>query len=133
MCNTSEIKKQDKIIKLGVEGGSISIYKFLDEKGNDWYYYNTQVMSYDGLGLNGVDRKSKDNFMSFPEAMVTMLGEYKNSMSYYPVYINLDFQPVIVAFLKAYRKDITMHKERWFELLEIKESIHDKDILEDYD
>jgi len=42
----------------------------------------------------------------------------------------LEYQPVLVEFLKAYREDITWNKERWFELLGINESILDENIFE---
>jgi len=45
----------------------------------------------------------------------------------------MEFHPVIVEFLKAYRKDIEMNKYRWFELLNISESTLEKNILENYD
>lgn len=127
------MKNQEKIIELGVEGGSVTIFKFYDEKGNDWYYHHTQEMSYEDLGLNGTDKTSKHISMSFTEAMLTMIKEYNNVMSFYPVYCNLDFQPVIVEFLKAYKDDISWNKERWFELLKIDESTLEKNILDDYD
>lgn len=127
------MKNQEKILELGVEGGSITIFKFYDKKGNDWYYHHTQEMGWEDLGLNGVDRKSKDISMSFPEAMVTMIGKYENAMSFYPVFVDLKYKGVIIEFLKGYRKDIEMSKERWFELLNINEDELDIDILEDYD
>lgn len=127
------MKNQEKIIELGVDGGSVTIFKFYDKNGNDWYYHHTQEMCYEDLGLSGIDKKSKDFSMSFPEAMIKMIKEYNNVMSFYPVFCNLNFQPVIVEFLKAYRNDIAMNKERWFELLEIDESTLDENILEKYD
>ena len=127
------MKNQEKIIELGVEGGSVSIFKYLDKKGDDWYYHHTQEMNWDDLGLNGVEKKSKHHSMSFPEAMIRLLGDYEYAMSFYPVFVSLKYKPVIVEFLKQYRNEIEMHKERWFELLKIEESDLNKNILEDYD
>ncbi len=122
------MKNQEKIIELGVDGGSVTIFKFYDEKGKDWYYHHTLEMSYEDLGLNGTDKKSTHISMSFPEAMLRMINEYDNVMSFYPIYCNLDFQPVIVEFLKAYKDDISMNKQRWLELLKIDESTLEKNI-----
>jgi len=127
------MKNQEKIIELGVEGGSISIYKFLDKKGDDWYYHHTQEMSWEDLGINGTDKKSNHISMSFPEAIFEMLGKYENAMTFYPVYINLEFKTVIIELLKQSRKEIEMNKERWFELLKIDERELDIDIIENYD
>lgn len=119
------MKNQEKIVELGTEGGSVAIYKFCDEKGKDCYYHQTEEMSYEDLDLSGVDRKSKQISMSFRKAMLTMIKEYNNVMSFYPVYCNMEFQTEIVEFLKKYRDDIAMHKERWFELLKIDETTFD--------
>ena len=127
------MKNLEKIIELGVEGGSVSIYKYLDEKGNDFYYHHTQEMGWDDLELQGVDNRSKYTSISFPEAMIVMIGEYNNAMSFYPVFVHLDFKPVIVEFLKSYRKDIEMQKDRWFEILKIEETDLDKDILKQFE
>ena len=123
------MNKLEKIIKLGVEGGSVAIYKYYDKKGDDWYFHRVQEMSYVELDLSGVDKKSKHISMSFPEAMINLLNEYSNAMSYFPVFVNLDYKPVIIEFLKAHREEIEMNKNEWFELLGIDDSDLDKDIF----
>lgn len=114
------MKNHEKIIELGAEGGSVSIFLFYDEKGNDWYYHQVQEMSFEDVGISGVDRKSKFS-KSLVEAMLRMINEYSCAMRLYPVYCNLSFKPVIVEFLKSYRSDIEMHKKQWFELLQLNE------------
>jgi len=48
-----------KIIEIKVECCSVIIYKFYDNKGDDWYYHHTQEMSRADLGFGEPDIKSK--------------------------------------------------------------------------
>jgi len=119
------------MLELEDEGGSVSIYKYIDNHGYDCYYHHTRNMSCGDTEMNGVDNYSNRASMSFALAMLEMIHQYENVMSFYPVYCDLENKPLIVLFLKSYREDITLNKERWFELLGITESTLDEIILDE--
>ena len=115
------MNKEEKLFELGVDGGSVAIFKYFDIKGNDWYFHRTQEMSYEDFNINGIDRKNKQTSASFPEAIIRLLNEYPDSLSYYPVFISEEVASVVIEVIKACPKDIDNSKERWLELLSITE------------
>ena len=36
-----------KVFELGAEGGSLTVYQFLDDKNNDWYFHNVRDMGFE--------------------------------------------------------------------------------------
>ena len=126
------MKDLEKIIELGVEGGSIAIYMYFDEKRHDLYYHQVNEMGWEDLEISGINRKSKQISISFPEAMMRMIQEYPDVMSYYPLITNPKYRLTIIEFLKTSRKEIEFHKDEWFKLLNIQESDLDVDILDQY-
>ena len=108
-----------KVLELGVEGGSIAIFKILDKENNDWYYHNVNEMSYDDFDLPGVNKNSK-YAMSFAEAMIRMIGEYNNALEFYPLYIDLENRDVIIELIKqTINSNPYFDYARWAELLQV--------------
>ena len=108
-----------KVLELGAEGGSISIFQFIDAENKDWYYYNVNEMSYEDLGLSGVNKNS-EYAMSFAEAMIRMLGKYPNALEFYPLYVDLENKNVLIEVIKqTIKNNDYFDYQRWAELLEI--------------
>jgi len=111
------MSEMQKVLELGTEGGTLRISRYFDDKGHDWYVYSVSEMSYDDLDLNGINERSKISSMSFPEAIFRMLKEYENGLSYFPLFIEPEFKPVMKEILTQYKRENEIDTPNWEILL----------------
>ncbi len=109
--------KNEKILELEAEGGSITLFKTYDKNDDEWYFHKTNEMSYDDLRINGTDKNSKFS-MSFPEALLTALIEYPNLLDLFPLFVNEDYKSVIIEFLRQ-KKNELQNLNNWEDILQI--------------
>jgi hypothetical protein len=109
-----------KIIEMGAEGGSITLYKCIDKKNEDWYYHSVSEMAYEDLDIEGVDKKSKYS-MSVAEAFIKMQAEYNNIFSLYPLMAHSDYKYIALSLLEEYVNNIDEHIDyyQWANVLEM--------------
>lgn len=111
-----------KIIEIGAEGGSITLYKCTDKKNEDWYYHSVSEMAYEDLDIEGIDNNSKFS-MSLAETFIKMQGEYNNVFSLYPLMVHHDYQLIALGLLEEYvasvDKNIDYHQ--WANVLGMEE------------
>lgn len=109
-----------KIIEMGAEGGSITLYKCIDKKNEDWYYHSVSEMAYEDLDVEGIDKKSKYS-MSMAEAFIKMQGEYNNIFSLYPLFVHPEYKIIVLALLEEYVNNIDEHIDyyQWANVLEM--------------
>lgn len=116
------MKNQTKILEMGAEGGSITLFQIKDKKDTDWYFHSVHEMAYMDLDLEGIDRNSQYS-MSIAEAFIKMQGEYKNVFSLYPLMVHSDYKYIVLALLEEYVKNIdeNIDYQTWAHVLEMKE------------
>lgn len=109
-----------KVLEIGAEGGSITMYRVFDAKDHDWYMYSVNDMGMDDevAGLT----KDSNYSMSYVEAFFRMLKAYPNLLALYPIFVHADYTyPTIVII-----KEITINKDcinytAWANVLEVLE------------
>ncbi|WP_248722734.1 hypothetical protein [Seonamhaeicola sp. ML3] len=114
------MKNHTRIIEIGAEGGSITLYKYIDKKNEDWYYHSVSEMAYEDLELEGINKKSKHS-MSIAEAFIKMQREYNNVFSLYPLFVHPEYKFIALALLEEYVNIIDEHINyyQWANVLEM--------------
>ncbi|MEZ4854714.1 hypothetical protein [Flavobacterium sp.] len=95
------MKQPIKLLEIGAEGGAIILYKCLDDRNNDWYYFSTEEMAFDELFVNGIIKKS-NYCMTTAEALLKMEHQYNNVWSLHPLYVDESLHDIVLLFLQNY-------------------------------
>jgi diacylglycerol kinase family enzyme len=92
------LTNKTRVFELGAEGGSLSIYQFLDKDNKDWYFHNVNDMGLDDE-IPATNRNSEYS-MSYAEAFIKMQTKYPNLFNLHPLYVHPDFVNETILFLK---------------------------------
>lgn len=109
-----------KVLEIGAEGGTITMYQVFDAKNKDWYIYSVNDMGPDDE-VPGVIKDSNYS-MSYVEAFFKMLKAYPHLLELYPLYVHSDFVHPTMTIIK----EITIIKDyinyaAWAEVLQVTE------------
>lgn len=116
------MKNKIKILEMGSEGGSITLYRMTDKEKNHWFYYSVNEMAYEEFDIEAV-RKDSEFSSNITEAFEKMQKRYVSILSLYPLYVHPDYKIKVLAFLKKYirqtNQSIDIHQ--WATIFEIEE------------
>jgi hypothetical protein len=109
-----------KVLEIGAEGGSITMYQVFDAKNKDWYIFSVNDMGLDDE-VPGVIKDSNYS-MSYVEAFFRMLKAYPHLLELYPLYVHTDFAYSTMVIIKelTINKDYINYTE-WAKVLEVTE------------
>jgi len=114
------MKNKTKVFELGAEGGSLSIYQFLDKENNDWYFHNVNDMGFEDEDIPPTNRDSAYS-MSYAEAFIKMQAAYPYLFNLHPLLVHPDFADVTIFFLKECpegdKEYVNYHQ--WAEVLKV--------------
>lgn len=92
------LTNKTKVFELGAEGGSLSIYQFLDKDNKDWYFHNVNDMGLDDEIPTTI--RNSEYSMSYAEAFIKMQTKYPKLFNLHPLYVHPDFVNETILFLK---------------------------------
>lgn len=113
------MKKHSKILEIGGEGGSVTLYEKLDGRNIKTYYHSTDEMS---MEEDGETINQKSTFSSsVAEALIKMQLQYPNIFSLYPLEIHKQHKEIILKFLTLYaqNREHTIDVGQWAQLFEL--------------
>lgn len=116
------MKNKIKILEMGSEGGSITLYRMTDKEKNHWFYYSVNEMAYEEFDIEAV-RKDSEFSLNITEAFEKMQKRYESILSLYPLFVHPEYKIKILAFLKRYIRDTSSGIDfyQWAKVFEIEE------------
>lgn len=91
--------KKIKLLEMGSEGGSITLFKTIDSQNRERYSYAVNEMDYDLEDLTPVDFSS-ESVQSFEEAYRILKNKYPHLLMLYPVFMDTSIVDFISNELK---------------------------------
>lgn len=105
-----------KLLEIGAEGGSFSLYKSKKSKKDDYYYfYKVSEIKYDLEDVSIIKEKPQ-KFTTFLEAFKTLKKKYKSLFQFYPLYINNEVKQDVLKCLN--KEHLQKEKDGKFKIWE---------------
>lgn len=110
-----------KLLELGVDGGSITVFIKLENHHKGRYYYLVNEMYDDDIEILDLNKNAIYSF-TFIECMLKLMAKYTVIFYFHPLYIHKDYCNQVLFLLNDYLKvnqdnSHLINKEIWTEKL----------------